>query len=111
MFLFKAKIRLKRRLQPGLSAPQSSNQTQKRGVSHFPHDVVYPEPHRPGKKGNSNERFYRTLQGSDQRGHHGIRKAGIAGKTGPEPEVGMKGYLWASGIAWKDYAQRVGEVF
>ncbi len=25
-------------------------------------------------------------------------------------EAGMKGYLWANGIAWKDYAQHVGEV-
>ena len=25
-------------------------------------------------------------------------------------EAGMKGYLWANGIAWKDYAQYVGEV-
>ena len=30
--------------------------------------------------------------------------------TGLNHEVGMKGYLWASGVAWKDYAQHVEKV-
>jgi len=40
----------------------------------------------------------------------GFDRLVLRGNLALNHEAGMKGYLWASGVAWKDYAQHVGEV-
>src|SRR6266700_2163590 len=40
----------------------------------------------------------------------GFDRLVLRGNLSLNHEAGMKGYLWASGIAWKDYAKHVEEV-
>jgi hypothetical protein len=62
------------------------------------------------EKGNAMNDFISRYQNQISGVITGFDRLVFRGNLSLNHEAGMKGYLWANGIAWKDYAQHVGEV-
>src|SRR5918995_354079 len=62
------------------------------------------------RKGNAMNEFISKYRDQISGVITGFDRLVFRGNLALNHEAGMKGYLWANGIAWKDYAEHVNEV-